>query len=147
MTEGLNNTGTLLQVAGYGFAIPTDGASLGLVAWGEGFDLAGSASSVGHDLPQGKTGDVLVTLGTSAISFGVGKPLEKLEDIGKLTKVEKIILSALTTTASKLTDKGMEKMKADHEQKKEVAKEPKKANNQHNKDSEKYAQEFFKKKR
>src|SRR5882757_1063109 len=48
MTEGLNNTGTLLQVTGYVLAIPTDGASLGLVAWGEGFDIAAGSSSIVH---------------------------------------------------------------------------------------------------
>ena len=146
MTQGLNNTGTALQVVGYGLAIPTDGASLGLVAWGEGFDVASGVSSSAHDLSNGKTGDALITLGTTAASFGAGKGLEKLEEVGKLTKVDKTILSALTTTTAKLSDKGVETMKTDHERKTEVTPQPKSADNKHNEQSTKNAQDFFKKK-
>jgi len=69
-----------------------------------------------------------------------------MEKVGKLTKVEKTILRALTTTTAKLTDKGRESMKSDHEENKEVKPQPKIAENKHNEESTNYAQNFFKKK-
>ena len=117
MTNGLNNTGTLLQVAGYGLALPTDGASLALVPIGESFDLAGTASSVTHDVTKGDYQGAATSVVTTAVFGAAGKKLESLEKVGKLTGVQKTLLSAMTTTASKVLDKGIEDKKSAEEKK------------------------------
>lgn len=108
----VGSTGTLLQVAGYVLAPFTEGMSLGLVAWGEGLETASTAATAIDEYSRGNKTDALITA-SSAVLFGVaGKKFEKLEKVGKLTKVEKTILSAGLAATSKLTEIGIDKIKS-----------------------------------
>jgi len=107
LTEGLNNAGTAFQAVGYGAAEFTDGASLSLVAVGEGFDAAGTVSSVLHDLNKGETGSAMLTAAL-AVTFKVaGSDLAKAEKAAGLNATQKVVKNAELATLGKATDKAV----------------------------------------
>jgi len=141
-TENLNSVGSGLIVAGYVAAPFTDGASLGLVGWGEAMNTVGTGVSVTHDVLKKDYGNAVTSF---ALTTGFGKLGDVVKDAkGIETTAVRTTLRATVAAGSLIADKLHEKFKADHEEKKEVKPEPKKADTQQNKDSEKNAKAFFK---
>jgi hypothetical protein len=109
--ENLSNGGFLVQVLGYVGAVFTDGGTLPLVPVGEGMETTGTGLSVVGNVTQGKYKDEVVATGTTIIFGAGGKKLENLEQAGKLTTVQKTLLGAQLTGASKLVDKALDNQK------------------------------------
>ncbi|NOU48635.1 MAG: RHS repeat-associated core domain-containing protein [Bacteroidales bacterium] len=95
----LETTGATVKGVGYLAAIPTEGASMALVPMGEVVEDIGSGINFFLDLSEGKVGEAATTAGTKVLFGTTAKGIEKMESVGKLTKVDKGILGFLNETA------------------------------------------------
>jgi len=108
--EGLSTAGTALQTAGYAAAPFTEGESLGLVKVGEYFDMAATGVSVLHDLLKGEVKSAAIKTAVAGLSFGLGEGVDKLAESGKISNVQKVIVKAQLSVASKVGDKGVQQL-------------------------------------
>ncbi|MFI5139061.1 MAG: hypothetical protein ACHQIM_14660, partial [Sphingobacteriales bacterium] len=139
-TENLNNTGSALIIVGYLAAPITDGASLGLVGIGEGFNLAGTTVSITHDLTNGKVGSAAAT---AALQVGFGALGSAVKDSkGIETAVGKTILRGTVAAGGMVADKLKAKFATDHAQPKVNKNAPKFKDNPK---QDKAVQDWFKK--
>ena len=79
---------------------------LALLPLGEGLSSAGTAMSLAKDLKNGNGTGVMITVGTTALSGGLGKVITNAKDI---TPVGKTILGAVNTAYGKAMDVVAEK--------------------------------------
>jgi len=110
LSTNLTNTGTLLQVAGYALAAPTEGASLTLVAWGATASTGGSVVSMVNDAGKKDYVGVATTAATMIISGGITKAINGLTK-DEITSTGKVILNATNAAFGKAMDVTADKAK------------------------------------